>query len=123
MSRVRELLGTLREVGRVVGVLGCVERARRKRGPKPLVEELRRTGSRAAPRGEHERRCLRRAVRWVDACLGGNCYRRVLLEIALDPDAARQPVHFGLKADGDRLAGHAWLGDHETGSYDLTVQL
>jgi len=120
MNRALEFFWTLPEIGRVLGVLARIERARRKRGPRPLLEELRQQGSRAAQRDEHGRRCLRRAIRWVDACLGPNCYRRVLLEVALDRGAASEPIRFGLKADGARMAGHAWLGGDDPGSYDIT---
>lgn len=123
MNRARELIETLVEVGRVLGVLGSVERARRQRGPLPLLDDLRRQGLRAARRDERGRRCLRRAIRWVDVCLRANCYRRVLLEIALDRSAAGEPIHFGLKSDGTRLAGHAWLGGDDAGNYDITLRI
>jgi len=42
---------------------------------------------------------------------GGNCYRRALLELALDPTAAAEPLVFGLKQGGGSGSGHAWLGD------------
>jgi hypothetical protein len=56
---------------------------------------------------------LRRLIRGVDACLpgGGNCYRRALLEVALDPAAAAEPLHLGLREHGGPRSGHAWLGD------------
>lgn len=123
MRRAWELWQSVWEMGRVLRVLGRVERARRKRGPGPLVEALRQEGSRAVQRDEQGRRCLRRAIRWVDTWFGRNCYRRVLLEIALDRGAAQEPVRFGLKADGSSLAGHAWLGDDETGKFDMTIRL
>jgi hypothetical protein len=40
---------------------------------------------------------------------GGNCFRRALLEIAVDPDAATEPLRFGLREDGGVGSGHAWL--------------
>lgn len=38
---------------------------------------------------------------------GANCYRRVLLEAALDAGAAREDVVLGLNVG---RTGHAWLG-------------
>ena len=54
-----------------------------------------RTGRRRSPRG---RRRLRRAIMMVDARWtgGGNCFRRVLIELALDAGAARERLVFGL---------------------------
>jgi hypothetical protein len=39
-----------------------------------------------------------------------NCYRRALVEIAMDAGAATEPLHFGLRAGGGTNSGHAWLG-------------
>jgi hypothetical protein len=57
---------------------------------------------------------------------GGNCYRRVLLEIALDPHAAAAPFYMGLDAGGAPMSGHAWLGSSaggDRGSYDAIISL
>jgi hypothetical protein len=40
---------------------------------------------------------------------GANCYRRVLLEIALDSGAAREPIYFAFSAGGGPQSGHACL--------------
>jgi hypothetical protein len=42
---------------------------------------------------------------------GGNCYRRALLELSLDPTLASQPLVFGLNQGAGPGTGHAWLGD------------
>lgn len=56
---------------------------------------------------------------------GANCYRRVLLEIALDPDAAAETVHLGFRLDDTENPGHAWLGDEkpEEPPFDTVVRL
>jgi hypothetical protein len=41
---------------------------------------------------------------------GENCYRRALVEIALDRGAAQEPVHFAFRSRGGHGSGHAWLG-------------
>jgi hypothetical protein len=68
---------------------------------------------------------LQRAIAWVDACLGANCFRRTLLETALDRGAAHEPVSLGFSAgEKSPLSGHAWLGaEEQTRSYDFTVKL
>jgi len=50
-------------------------------------------------------------IRLVDRCFpsGGNCYRRVLIEIGMDAGAAAERLHLGLRADGGLNSGHAWL--------------
>lgn len=50
-------------------------------------------------------------IRWVDARMptGPNCYRRVLLETALDAGAARETVIFGLRKGGSKGSGHAFF--------------
>lgn len=124
MSRLTELPATLAELLGVLRVLSLVESARRTQGPRPLLEDLRRRGARAAERSPKRRRCLRRAIAWVDRCLGANCFRRALLETALDRGAARESVSFGFSAAEPQLSGHAWLGaEEQTATYDFTVKL
>jgi hypothetical protein len=85
---------------------------------------LRKRAEHARERDPSRRRALRRAIAWGDGCLGSNCLRRALLEIALDRGAAREPVHMGLKLQGTEPTGHAWLGEAESSSgYDCTFQL
>jgi hypothetical protein len=65
---------------------------------------------------------------------GGNCFRRALLEMALDRGAAGDPLLMGFNVHGGRLAGHAWLPADDTGerrgvgspvppAYQFTVRL
>jgi hypothetical protein len=55
---------------------------------------------------------------------GGNCYRRALLEIALDRGAACEPLLLGFTMREQRLAGHAWLaGSEDEAGYQVTVRL
>ena len=88
-----------------------VEMDRARRGPKDLVPKLRARGATRPCRNEVERRRLQRTIGVVDRCfpLGGNCYRRALIEIAMDAGAAAEPLHMGLRADGGPNSGHAWL--------------
>jgi hypothetical protein len=100
-----------------------VERGRRSRGPAFLLNDLRARGSRGVIRTPRESARLAKIVRLVDACFpgGGNCYRRALLEIAIDPHAAAQPLRLGLRSGGGPRSGHAWIGiDNEAaaGRYD-----
>lgn len=127
MIQLFELPATLAEVCNVLRALPRLEQARHAHGPRPVLELVRRQARRAPRRGEASRRCLRRAIRWVDACMadGGNCYRRALLEIALDRGAARAPLALGFARQGDRLTGHAWVEgeDPGPGRYDFTLHL
>jgi len=102
-------LRLLPELGRVLLVLPTVERGRLREGPEPLAQRLRRRARRS--RSHIEREELRRVIRWVDARMPGgpNCYRRVLLETALDAGAARERIVFGLRKGCGRASGHAWL--------------
>ena len=100
------------EAGRVLSVVPGVEFGRITEGPAPLVNRLRSEGRGRRQRTPVERSRLQRVIRYVDACLPdrGNCYRRALLEIALDPDTAEEPLYMGLAAAGGPRSGHAWLG-------------
>ena len=104
-----------------------VELARRIEGPGPLVERLRAEGKGRGSRSEARRAQLRRTIAALDALLpgGGNCYRRALVEIALDPDSAAEPLFMGLVSSGRPKSGHAWLGsgDQPSRSYDAIVVL
>jgi len=55
--------------------------------------------------------------------LGGNCYRRALLEMSLDRGAAQESLVLGLSVQGGRLDGHAWLESHETNGVDYSLVL
>ena len=101
------------ELARIARVFSSVERGFRTEGPAPMLARLRNEGRRAEARNAESRATLQQAIRWVDACVpaGRSCYRRALLEIALDPEAANEKLRIGLDVSGDSADGHAWLGD------------
>lgn len=125
MNRASELALTLLELGKVLRILPRVESLRRRIGLRPLLQQLRQEGTQASERDAARRRCLRRAIAWVDACLRGNCYRRALLEVALDRGAAQEPLALGFTAKGATLSGHAWLapGEAEPAEYDFILRV
>ncbi|MBL8793478.1 MAG: lasso peptide biosynthesis protein [Planctomycetia bacterium] len=126
MIRAAERTSLLAEVLRVLAALPAVEIARRVCGPQALLATLRDARWRRLERDAAGRQRLRRAVGWVDRHLGsgGNCYRRALLEIALDRGVAAEPVYFGLKLENERLDGHAWLpGQTDGGAFPFTIRL
>jgi hypothetical protein len=104
-----------------------VEFGRTRRGPESLLNALRARGLQGPVRTESERERLTKIVKLVDKCFpgGGNCYRRALLKIAVDPVAARTPLKMGLRAGGGPRSGHAWLADSETvvAHYDAEFSL
>jgi hypothetical protein len=114
-------------VASVLIALPRIEFARRRQGPGPLVKRLRREGRRRKPRTADERERLQYLIARIDALLpgGGNCYRRALLEIALDREAAAEPFSMGLTADCRPMSGHAWLGSAAPNGahYDAIIAL
>jgi hypothetical protein len=111
----------LADVVRVLSLGARVEQARTREGPTPLLARLRQEGRAHPRRSVVARQRLQRAVRIVDRFFpgGGNCYRRVLLEVALDPGAAREVVLFGLRAGGGPGSGHAYFKSDEAGRAEL----
>jgi hypothetical protein len=112
VKRAREHAATVVELVRVLWVLPVVEVGKRRRGPRLLLDTLRRKGGRCQQRDPAARSRLQHAIGWVDAHVPGgpNCYRRVLLEIALDCGAAKEPFHMGFNIGGgpgevDRSSG------------------
>jgi hypothetical protein len=91
--------------------LPAIERTRRRVGLHEAVASSRRIGSGQPARHGADRQRLRRVISIVDRCLpdGGNCVRRVLLEMALDAGAARETFLAGLRSEGGPKSGHAWL--------------
>jgi hypothetical protein len=119
---------SLVDLARVLLALPGVEFARKVQGPAPLVGRLRVKGARRVARTKAQRRRLQATIAAVDGRLsgGGNCYRRALLEIALDRDAAAEPLFMGLTAAGGPKSGHAWLGSDAADSarrYDAIISL
>ncbi|MCK6549743.1 hypothetical protein L6R52_28155, partial [Myxococcota bacterium] len=96
-------------------------------GPRRLVPLARRLGAHARARNPAERARLRRLIGGVDARLSGasRCYRRVLIEIALDRGAASETVHLGLYARGGERSGHAWLASEGPARerFDAVIEL
>ncbi len=97
-------------VTEIVGVLAAlprIERARRSLGPGPLVALMRRQAVGTERRDPASRARLRKAIAICDRLVpfGGGCYRRSLLEMALDAGASEEPLFLGLR----RQDGHAWL--------------
>lgn len=108
-SRILELA---RDSASVLLGAAVVERQRVTLGPRVAVQGARLRGEKARLRPEAGRRDLRRIIGFLDRRWPGgpNCYRRVLLEVATDAGAAREPVQMGLRASGGPRSGHAWLG-------------
>ena len=117
----------IRELLAILGALPTVEIGRRRKGPGPLLRSLRLRGSQCIKRGERDRARLRRVIAAVDARFpdGGNCYRRALLEIAVDPTAAREPLRLGLRPEGGARSGHAWLDSsgEPAGRYEIELSV
>jgi hypothetical protein len=116
------------DAGRVLCALPWVEAARRQEGPASLLQRVRKSGMRCFRRSSVERYRLRQTICAIDSRMpgGGNCYRRALLEIALDPDAAEQTFSMGLCASGGPRSGHAWLGSNPANAhrrYDAIISL
>jgi hypothetical protein len=121
---LRDAALTSTEAVRVLWTLLHVELGWRRRGTRAVVDEMRARGK-ACPRPTPERAALRRRmIEWVDVKLpgGASCYRRALLTIALDPDAAGGPLRFGLRRGGQARSGHVWIPgtrDPLPGTYDV----
>lgn len=112
------------EVARTLRVFPSVERARRAFGPKEAAAAARSLSHGAPRRDALGRAQLREAIALCDRMVptGGGCYRRVLLEAALDAGAAEEAIHLGLRRDERR--GHAWLErDAPAETYDITTTL
>jgi hypothetical protein len=112
---------------RALWLLPSVERARLSWGPAPAIEFFRKMGRTQRARTAPQRAMLRRAVALADRLWPGepNCYRRVLLEVAMDAGAAEERVNLGLKAHGGPRSGHAWLGSAPdvADTYDVALSL
>lgn len=97
-----------REIAQALRVLPAVERARRRAAPAEAIAWARTRGARAPRRGPLGRARLEHAIAWVDAAVptGPSCYRRTLLETALDRGAAEEKIALGLDVGA---TGHAWI--------------
>lgn len=116
----------IHEVCWILAILPKMEWHRCRSGPSLAVASARRSGRGRATRSPVERRRLQRAIEWVDSHLpmSSNCYRRALLEIALDSGAASEPLTMGFRAGGGEGSGHAWVGTAQSrGTYDAVISV
>lgn len=90
--------------------------------PREALSAMRTRGRHAKARGPIGRARLRRAIGWIDAMLPGtaSCYRRILLEVALDAGAARETVVFGLDVGS---TGHVAFEHREERSFDVSFAI
>lgn len=126
LANSSEVLALGQELLTVLPFLLIIERFRSTTGPGEAVDAARRIGRGMRERNRTRRAILRRAILWTDRRLfsESNCYRRVLLEIALDKGAAREKVMMGFREGGGAGSGHAWLeSDPPVMSYDAVVSL
>jgi hypothetical protein len=109
------------ELARASRLVSLAERARTADPPERALARMRELGARAVRRGPVGRARLRRAIGWVDALFrsGPNCYRRTLLELALDRGAAEEIVVFGLDVG---RTGHVAFKDREELAFDVLFE-
>jgi len=111
------------EVLRALALVREAERLREHTPPEHAVHAMRERGRSAPRRGPIGRARLRRAIGWVDAAYprkGGNCFRRVLVEIGLDAGAAEETLVFGLDV-GE--TGHVAFKDAEDRTFDVAFEV
>jgi hypothetical protein len=120
-------MATLLEALSVLTMVSRVDSERATLGPAPLIARMRTESRRRRDRTSDERQRLKRTIAWIDSRLpgGASCYRRALLEIALDRGAAQEPFYMGLTAAGGPKSGHAWLGSDPDSvlHYDTVIAL
>jgi len=105
--------------GRLVAV---ADATRNGQPAERAIASMRSRGRKAKARGPIGRARLRRAIGWVDACVPGgeNCYRRVLLELALDAGAAEEAVVLGLDVG---KTGHIAFEHREEMPFDVAFRI
>jgi hypothetical protein len=114
------------EAARVVSVIPRAENIRMTLGPEPAAAEMRRIGRIERARSARELAQLERIIRVVERFffVDPNCYRRALVELALDSGAASKPLMLGFRSAGGPGSGHAWLGPATTQDrYDAVVSV
>lgn len=118
------------EVVQIIRQVRAMDRLRIGKGPRTAIETARKAGARCRVRSASDRRRLRRFIAAVDRWMpsGPNCYRRALVEVALDGGAAAEMVQLGLRGAGGVGSGHAWVGaaiqqDDKGCPYDMIVSL
>jgi len=107
--RVADRLSLVTDAIRVLARLPSVE-GWRSLGPDAATRLARGMGRLTRVRSPQGRARLCRAIGLVDRFFGANCYRRVLLELALDREAVDDPIYLGLRGRDDSRLGHAWRG-------------
>jgi hypothetical protein len=123
---MRRLIRSCRDLAAALWVAPRMERLRRIEGPLRAVEFARGAGRGLPARSPGDRLILRRAVSLVDSWIPGgpNCFRRCLMEMALDAGAAREKLLAGIQSGGGHGTGHAWLESHPTDrSYDAVFPI
>ncbi len=127
MTRIGLTVDALRDLTAATILVPVLGGARRPLGPARVVRVVRWMGRRARKRAEPERRRLQRVIGLVDRVLPGgpNCYRRSLVELALDSGAASEPLWMGLSVKGGPRSGHAWLGEKnpDVHRFDVYVEM
>jgi len=126
---VLEALGTCRDAApfrlellAAARLLPTAERLRLRASPEHATDVLRRRGRTQPARTPLGRARLVRAIRWCDAMMPGspNCFRRTLLEIGLDSEAANTPLVFGLDVG---RTGHVALLGAEAVDFDVVFEV
>jgi hypothetical protein len=109
------------ELGRALPLFPFAERLRRT-SPADAIAEVRKKGTSAIARDPVGRARLRRAIGWIDALYptGANCFRRILVEVALDGNAAREALVFGLDVG---RTGHVAFKDTEDRTFDVAFEI
>jgi hypothetical protein len=111
-----------KELARVIRLVREVDARRASETPETVLAGMRARGRTAVQRGPIGRARLQRAIGWVDAFVpgGASCYRRVLLETALDAGAARETVVFGLDVGS---TGHVAFEGREERTFDVAFAI
>ena len=102
-----------------------VDEARGIVGPDALVARMRKEGALRPALSKLATRRLPGIVYRLDRLLHGesNCYRRALVQVALDPRAAGEPFVLGLDTGKESPVGHAWIEGTERAAYDVEFRL
>jgi hypothetical protein len=113
----------LREAQKAWGALGQADRLLRQVDVQKRFDTARAMGRTKERRSVAGRVPLRRAISWIDFIRRDGqpgCYRRVLMELALDAGLAELDACLGLDVG---KTGHAWLADDaRAAAYDVAFQ-
>src|SRR5256885_1557911 len=114
------------ELARALRLVRRAERERLAGTPARSVAAMRALGTRKAQRNALDRDRLRSAISLVDRFhpRGPNCYRRVLLELALDGGAARETLVFGLDVGKTgHVAFKERAAQHDEKEFDVAFEI